>query len=577
MTRKYKLRRFNGLLMKNFLVALLVIVVMLVVCSYLIYRNALSTMNAELGHANQLDAQRAATQADTLLGQIELAIADIETNSSVRLFFSDTGQEPFTVELYTRINEKISSYPIIYKYIHSVYLYAETSRWVFTREPHPVEEFEDNAWLEVYEAGGPATQIWTRRINGVYPDVITIMKRTSAYANKGAVIVNLNVRELGNALGGEHDESRMLYLVDEDDKVLYAADRAEWAQPVDSLPLLGRLLRERDAQTGIVRADGYSVQQWPSEKYGYTAYAITHLNKYNENLTNTIGSVTLITLGLLALGLGIAFLVAINAYRPVRRIMDILEMPERWSKGQKHSSEEVKYIAERIVSTIHENDDLHRELERRLELLNSANVKALQAQINPHFLSNSLNLVNLLVVDSLGPQHPSARMLSMLSKLLRYSLELSEPLVTVDTEVRYAKLYVEILKERYEGKVTAHWDIAPDIAHCMIPKLCFQPVIENAVYHGLCPRDTGGTLFVGGHRTERGVCLTISDDGVGIPPAEVERLCREIEDAAETGGHVGIRNVHQRIRLMFGEPYGVTIQSEEGQGTAITILLPPAE
>jgi two-component system sensor histidine kinase YesM len=139
-------------------------------------------------------------------------------------------------------------------------------------------------------------------------------------------------------------------------------------------------------------------------------------------------------------------------------------------------------------------------------------------------------------------------------------------------------MYVDILKERYEGKVTAIWEIGEAIKHNKMLKLSLQPIIENAVYHGLCPLDKGGSIFIRGKKEEGNIVITISDNGIGMTEEQVDRMSETMNNITKfENEHIGIKNVHQRIRLMFGEKYGISIESKQGNGTRITISMPIIE
>lgn len=199
-----------------------------------------------------------------------------------------------------------------------------------------------------------------------------------------------------------------------------------------------------------------------------------------------------------------------------------------------------------------------------------AMLKALQAQINPHFLYNTLEAVNWMAVRR-GAGDIST-MMDALSKYFRLTLNQGKDIVRVEDELNLARAYLYIQSVRFAGQFETVFDIAPGVDDCRIPKLTLQPVIENALMHGIQNRREGpGLLTIRAVRDGPLLRFTVTDNGVGIPP---ERLARMLQPPQEgqTGGY-GLYNVYERIKLFSGEDGSVAIASEEGAGTQVTITI----
>jgi len=529
-------------------------------------------------HSNQINAQRVKTQGDIIFREIEMLIADAETNDSVKLYLSADEPLAFVPEMYKRLSEKFLNYPLIYKYIHSIYIYSERGERVFSSGNYSIKDFTDIGWLEKYNTSSHKKIIWPRKINNAYPYVISFMKKTSAYKGNGAIIVNINIKELGEMIGSIDEDAQDIFIIDDDGMVLYSDDREQWFINMNEDAELKKLINTQ-TQNSLVkkeRKNVYSVTNLKSEHYHWTYSTVRRLNEYSKNVVATKRIITLIILILLILSILISTYMTLSLYRPVENIIEVLERPERWSGiKSKKGSNEVKYIAEKIITTVNNNYALQKELERRLELLNTAHIKALQAQLNPHFLRNALNLINLLIIDELGEEHVSSKMLDMVSKLLSYTLEMNKTIVNIKEEIMYTRMYVDILKERYQDVFVDEWEIDREVLENKMLKLCLQPLIENAIYHGICPKGEGGVLKITGKQQDDCLIFCIIDNGVGIPVDRLEKLRTDINGKTFFDSqHVGIRNVNQRIKLMFGENYGVWVDSEEHKGTTVTVTLP---
>lgn len=208
-----------------------------------------------------------------------------------------------------------------------------------------------------------------------------------------------------------------------------------------------------------------------------------------------------------------------------------------------------------------------------------AEFAALQSQINPHFLYNTLNCIS-----SIGLEYGSkeiAQITSCMSRIFRYSVKEDE-LVQINEEIECIKAYLNIISIRYENKFTMKVLIDEKLLNLQTPKMILQPIVENAVYHGLERVDAGGELMVNGHFDANGdICFTIMDSGRGMDEEKLgyirSRLKTEYpeRDNQMSGKSIGLSNINNRIKLLFGENYGVVeIRSRIGCGTTVTIKIP---
>ncbi|RTE11713.1 sensor histidine kinase [Paenibacillus whitsoniae] len=201
-----------------------------------------------------------------------------------------------------------------------------------------------------------------------------------------------------------------------------------------------------------------------------------------------------------------------------------------------------------------------------------AELKALNFQFNPHFLYNTLNIINYLAIEN--KQTVISKMLVELSEMLEYTAKKSGE-VSFREDVSYLKSYDYIMKQRFEDKFRIEYDIDPDLYRYTVPKFFLQPFIENAIIHGLEDCEEGGLIRVSGHIAEHLRIFTIEDNGKGMEASAISRILA-LSEAAGHGSSksVGIENVHKRVKLIYGEPYGITIESRLQAGTKVTITLP---
>ena len=217
-------------------------------------------------------------------------------------------------------------------------------------------------------------------------------------------------------------------------------------------------------------------------------------------------------------------------------------------------------IQELMEQNVHEQEE-----KRKSEL------KALQSQINPHFLYNTLDSIIWMAE---GKKYEEVvLMTASLARLLRQSISNEDEVVPIANEVEYAKGYLTIQKMRYKDKLEFQIDVDPSILHIPLIKLVLQPIIENAIYHGLKYKESKGLLIIKGFMKDGNAVLQVIDDGVGMS----EETLAHIYDRHKVNYHsngVGVYNVQKRLKLYYGEDYGITYESAEGKGTTATITIP---
>lgn len=205
--------------------------------------------------------------------------------------------------------------------------------------------------------------------------------------------------------------------------------------------------------------------------------------------------------------------------------------------------------------------------------LRKAEFELLQAQINPHFLYNTLDAI--VWSAEAGNQKQVVSMVGSLSEFFRTSLNKGKEIVSVREELQHVKSYLEIQQVRYQDILTYEINVARDIYNYSIPKITIQPVVENALYHGIKNRRGGGKITITGTESKNEIRIQVSDDGAGMDENRLEEVRRGIfRSDAEKNAIYGLYNVNERIRLNFGDEYGITIDSRLGKGTDVVIHLP---
>ena len=244
-----------------------------------------------------------------------------------------------------------------------------------------------------------------------------------------------------------------------------------------------------------------------------------------------------------------------------------------------YGNDEIGVLARHIRAMMDRIKELIFTLVRKETAAKEAEIAALHAQIDGHFIHNVLETVKMMsVVDG---QFAVSDALTALGRLMRYSMSRERRYVWIQEEIAYVSTYLKLLNIRFAGKMLLSVDCPPDLEEQELPKMTLQPIVENAVRHGIEPAG-GGTVSIGVHRSDSDIVITVSDTGEGMTPARLEqvraRLYRPVRDSTGAegipAGGIGLVNVHERIKLHFGTEYGLAIDSTPGCGTAVTLRVP---
>ncbi|MBU8906634.1 sensor histidine kinase [Desertibacillus haloalkaliphilus] len=211
------------------------------------------------------------------------------------------------------------------------------------------------------------------------------------------------------------------------------------------------------------------------------------------------------------------------------------------------------------------------EVDRHLELAKQAEIKALQAQVSPHFLFNALNtIIALIRTDPMKAR----RLLVSLSHFFRQNLSGTTITQTsIEEDLKHVKAYLEIEQARFSDKLTVHYDVDPKALPIKVPPMTLQPIVENAIKHGLKPLQNDSYLSIQIEKGEDVVLLSVSDNGIGMGTKRIDELGNE-RVHSKTGTGIGLVNINRRLQMMYGEKAGLNIESEKGRGTTVSFHIP---
>lgn len=238
------------------------------------------------------------------------------------------------------------------------------------------------------------------------------------------------------------------------------------------------------------------------------------------------------------------------------------------------STVEVKILGQTLHAYINQIDRLMNAVVQEEEEKRKTELDALQGQINPHFLYNTLDSIVWMIEGEKNQE--AVYMVTQLAQLFRISLNRGKTMISIEQELKHAKAYLNIQKIRYKDAFEAIYDIEEGVEDYIIIKIVIQPILENAIYHGIKEAEEDGIIRIHAYRRDDDIYIEVSDNGYGMNEEECKALLQGDEKpiTSKHGSGVGLINVHRRLKLRFGEQYGLHIKSEPDVGTTVTIHIP---
>lgn len=387
----------------------------------------------------------------------------------------------------------------------------------------------------------------------------------------GVMVIDLNYQSIEDICeNAQLGKNGYIYLIDGKKNIIYHPQQQLLYSGVKT-ELVEEVLKMRDA---FMRRGGEN-KIYAKNDSMVTGWSAVGVVNTDELLTNRV-SIVRFYCYLAAVSLLVASVIAVIISTTITKPLKILENTmHRVEEGDftvksdiplgneiGHLSSTFNVMLTRIKRLM-DNAVANEEEKRKSE------IRALQAQINPHFLYNTLDAI--IWMSAAGKNAEVVEMTSALAELFRTSISKGDSLVTLQNEIENIKSYLTIQKMRYGDKLSYKVQIPDSLFRKLTPKLILQPIVENAVYHGIKLSPTGGTITIGAQQTQKLLVLTVEDDGVGMTEQQIAQL---LEPRQNTERGIGIMNVNNRLRLSFGAEYGLHYYSGPDRGTRVEIWLP---
>ncbi|MCM0647840.1 histidine kinase [Clostridium swellfunianum] len=578
--------RFNSILVKYFITINLFITLPLFLSILLAFNYLNNIYKDQMMSANLAALSRTKDSIDMISRQVETTLLSMATDLEVEniLRYSSKNYDEKNSDMLRSINsieKAMNTYVYYGDFINSICIYADKSNYKVVSSNLDYSDWKYSDTLEKEFKENKNKKYWT----SVLPEknTISFFRAIPLYSNEksGLVAVSIDIDRINKLINQNKDVTIKDFYIFNNNSVVFNKDKSLLNKDISGVKALQSIDLSRLGKGSTITIDGkeYFINNIHSDynDWSFVALVSTKDNKLKVNRIRDLMIGFLIFS--ISIVLIISFLIAVKLFTPIEEILGILEKKNLNDTKvySKTKINELKIISRGLESSISDVQQLKEELNNRMSLLKKARSIALQSQINSHFLFNTLENIKWKVMEFTNGENEGSHMISNLSKLLRIGLDTKEYMNTLRNELEHVRIYLEIQKVRYEDKFQVVYNIEEETLETVLPKITLQPIVENAIYHGIKPTNKKCTLTIKSYTSDNMVLIEINDDGTGIEEEKCSAINNELQtEYIKEENHIGIKNVNQRIKLSFGENYGIEIKSRVNNGTSIIIAIPSA-
>lgn len=564
---------------------IVIILPLLMIMSWIVYaRSANSITQITSQYSGQITHQISQNIEQYIRSMDDLS-STIYWDPDVRQFLQNpkTLAPKITSPDMERVEGWLATVPKIRSDIRAIYVFGTDGR--ILKRPgsgilKPWVNFQKLSWYQAALRAGGSSVVSSSHVQNLflnqYPWVVSLSRAIVDNKTKrilGVILIELNfqvIHDICNRI--TLGERGYVFIVDHAGSIVYHPQqqlvynglKTENIQRIIHTES-GTFIDNTQGEKRLVTVCASNATGWRIVGVGYARDLLTATN----NLRNTVLWACILAL---ICGLGISILLASRISKPIRRLEQTMRRVEAGQLGITvpiTAQYEIAALEEAFNLMSERIRDLIIQTRREQEAKRKNELRALQAQIKPHFLYNTLDSV-VWMAES-GKVQEVITMVSALAKLFRRALSSGRDLIPIAEEIDHVLNYLVIQKLRYRDCFNYSIDIVPEISQCLTPKLVLQPLVENAIYHGIKYMESGGNIFIRGYLTGEFMILEVQDNGIGIPP---ERLDNWRQSLSSSKSGFGLANVEERIQLYFGEQYGLEIHSEPDMNTIVQVKLP---
>lgn len=415
-------------------------------------------------------------------------------------------------------------------------------------------------------------------------EVISLSREVQSYENgtfRGVILINLNMNKITEICNSfQEKQENFICIINDKGELVYEQQNGRERFAFD----------EKENRQELNTALGKTKESCFRLNYRGEKYLITRTDMKTTGWTlvsmvpyKSVMAETMAISGVMILAVAITLIVTLlllnriltGVVKPLKKLEKYMVQVNPDNMDQRMeilTDDEIGHLSMKFNQMMDRIRNLKEQVIEEQEDKRKYELQALQAQINPHFLYNTLDSIIWMAETN---DSNIVAMTEALAKLFRISLNKGNEEISLERELEHVKNYLIIQSMRYADKFTYEISAEPGVERCRTIKLILQPIVENCIYHGIKKKRGTGKITIRAYRREQNLIIEVSDDGCGMP----EEICRkilsdEIESENISGSGIGVKNVNERIQLRFGKKYGLSYSSEEGVGTTVTYVLP---
>ena len=457
------------------------------------------------------------------------------------------------------------------KYVSSIYVYNSDSDYVIgSNYSGCLGNMFDNSWDNECTKNPQQTNVFCRSFNNRQYLSVCYPINSTVGTRSGIVVVNADALMLLD-LNNTYIDDSIYYLVDDTGMVLLSEKSDDIGKKIFEITdVIGKetLGQEVFAET---RGNRLVSVHKSNENIGF--HIVISENNFNNTMKSVWINIILSIIGCVLVWIGASFLISMNIYRSMNNILDVFSDPDNgimYDDGK----DELNYIYENLCTVADADKDTEKKNLNKFLVLKNTRLVALQNQITPHFLFNTLQCINMSAMKIFKGNNEVSKMIILLSELVKNALDTDEIVISLAEEIKFAKKYIELQSIKYHDSFSVIWDIDKEIQDYSVVKMCIQPLLENSIAYGVSRFNEGGEIIVTAKIKEDKLYVYVMDNGIQIDKTTVNALKESLDKKEEISSkNIGLKNVNWRIKLLFGDEYGCNIESCE-LGTCVSICFP---
>lgn len=415
-------------------------------------------------------------------------------------------------------------------------------------------------------------------------EMISLSREVQSYENgtfRGVILINLNMNKITEICNSfQEKQENFICIINDKGELVYeqqnGKERFAFDEKENRQKLNTALERMKESCFRLnYRGEKYLVTRTDMKTTGWTLVSMVPYKSVMAETMAISGVMILAVVITLIVTLLLLNLILTGVVKPLKKLEKYMVQVNPDNMDQRMeilTDDEIGHLSMKFNQMMDRIRNLKEQVIEEQEDKRKYELQALQAQINPHFLYNTLDSIIWMAETN---DSNIVAMTEALAKLFRISLNKGNEEISLERELEHVKNYLIIQSMRYADKFTYEISVDPGVERCRTIKLILQPIVENCIYHGIKKKRGTGKITIRAYRREQNLIIEVSDDGCGMPK-EISRkiLSDEIESENISGSGIGVKNVNERIQLRFGKKYGLSYSSEEGVGTTVTYVLP---